>query len=105
MKHARREAGAFCSTVINKTMSGIFPNPPLFPSAGRDARPVCEWVIPARIPERDYARTRKALPPGMPDCVEVQIIRSEEGTERSVAAIYGARAYLVHYEFKPHRGR
>lgn len=84
-------------------MSAIFPNTPLLPSSSRDARPVCEWVIPALIPERDYARTRRALPSGMPDCLEVHVVRSEEGIERSTAAIYGTRAFLIHYEFKPHR--
>lgn len=68
-----------------------------------DARPVCEWVVPALIPERDYARTRRALPSGMPDCLEVHVLRSDDGIERSTAAIYGARAYLIHYECKRYR--
>jgi hypothetical protein len=84
-------------------MSGIFPNAPLFPSASTDARPVREWVMPALIPERDYARMRRALPSGMPDRLEVHVVRSGDGVERATAAIYGARAYLVHYEFKPHQ--
>lgn len=65
--------------------------------------PACEWVMPAFIAKRDHARTCKALPPGMPDCLEVSVIHSDEGTERCTAAIYGARAYLIHYEFKPRR--
>lgn len=52
---------------------------------------------------RDYFRLRKALPPGMPDCLQVSIDHSDEGTERSTAAIYGKDAYLIHYEFKPRR--
>lgn len=81
-------------------MSGIFPNTPVNVSAGTDSRPASAWVMPAFIPKRGYARTCTALPPGMPDCLEVNVIRSEEGTERTTAAIYGARAYLIHYEFK-----
>jgi hypothetical protein len=37
----------------------------------------------------------------MPDCLEVSVLRSAEGIERTTAVIYGARAYLIHYEFKP----
>lgn len=81
-------------------MRGIFPNAPMLPSAASDARPVCEWVMPAFIPQRDYARKRVMLPPGMPDCLEVHVIHSEEGIERSTAVIYGTRAYLIHYEFR-----
>ena len=81
-------------------MSGIFPNAPVFSSATRDAAPVREWVMPAVMPRRDYARTCTALPPGMPDCLEVSVMHSAEGTERTTAVIYGARAYLIHYEFK-----
>lgn len=96
-KHAHQRAFA----ALESMMSAIFPNPPLFPSANSDARPVCEWVMPAHLPERDCVRACRALPPGMPDCVEVQVIRTDEGIERSVAAVYGARAYLVHYAFMP----
>lgn len=46
---------------------------------------------------------RRALPSGMPDRLEVHVVRSGDGVERATAAIYGARAYLVHYEFKPHQ--
>lgn len=58
--------------------------------------------MPAFIPQRDYARTCRPLPPGMPDCLEVHVLHSEEGIERSTAVVYGARAYLIHYELKPH---
>lgn len=81
-------------------MQGIFPNTPLFSSADMDARPVREWIVPALLPARDYVRTRRALPSGMPDCLEVRVIHSPEGVERSTAVIYGAHAYLIHYEFK-----
>ncbi|HJV75424.1 MAG TPA: hypothetical protein VJ654_14455 [Noviherbaspirillum sp.] len=81
-------------------MRGIFPNAPILSSAASDERPVCEWVMPAFIPQRDYARKRVMLPAGMPDCLEVHVIHSEEGIERSTAVIYGAYAYLIHYEFK-----
>ena len=37
----------------------------------------------------------------MPDCLEVVISHSEQGTERCTAAIYGKHAYLIHYQFKP----
>lgn len=81
-------------------MQGIVPNAP-FPSPGKETMPACEWVMPAGISRRDYARTCTALPPGMPDCLEVSVIHSDEGVERSTAVIYGTHAYLIHYEFKP----
>lgn len=81
-------------------MSGLFPD---LPSSGRSVAspPAREWVMPARGLRGDHAHTCKALPHGMPDCLEVQIMHSAEGTERTTAAIYGAHAYLVHFEFKP----
>ncbi len=82
-------------------MREMFPDAPLFSSSQSDSRPVCEWIVPNVMSKRDYARTCKALPPGMPDSLEVRVTRLEEGTERSTAVIYGARAYLIHYEFKP----
>lgn len=81
-------------------MAGFFPSTPLFPSAETDAGPAREWVMPALIPRRAYARTCVKLPPGMPDRLEVHVVHSEEGIERSTAVVYGARAYLVHYEFR-----
>jgi hypothetical protein len=44
------------------------------------------------------------LPAGIPDFLQVNIAHSKEGIERCTAAIYGSRAYVIHYEFKP-RGR
>jgi len=81
-------------------MQGIFPNAPLSSSTQTDARPASEWVMPAFLPERDYARTSRALPAGMPDRLEVHVVHFADGTERSTAVVYGARTYLVHYEFK-----
>jgi hypothetical protein len=80
-------------------MSGIFPKAPAITSTEPDATPVREWVMP--VPKRNYARVCTALPPGMPDCLEVSIVRSGDGVERTTAVIYGRRAYLIHYEFKP----
>lgn len=85
-------------------MSGIFPTMPVFSSAEKDARPVCAWVKPTLLPERDYARTCKALPPGIPDHIEVSVTLTEEGVERSTSVIYGSRVYLIHYAVHP-RGR
>lgn len=83
-------------------MSGFLPYPPLSSRPGSSEASACEWVMPTRAQKGDYAKLRRALPPGMPDCLEVHIIHSDEGVERSTAAVYGAHAYLVHYEFKPH---
>jgi len=81
-------------------MPGMLPRAPLFPSAATQAVPACELPVPA--PRRaDYLRLCKALPPGMPDYLEVSIIHSERGTERSTAAFYGGRAYLIHLAFVP----
>ncbi|RZI40929.1 hypothetical protein EGT07_21780 [Herbaspirillum sp. HC18] len=84
-------------------MSAIFPDAPNFSSKETDSTLVCEWVMPVVIPRRGYARKCVALPPGMPDFLEVSVIHSDEGTERSTAVIYGSRAYLIHYEFTPKR--
>lgn len=81
-------------------MAGIFPNAPHFPSADTGASPAREWVIPAFLPVRNYARKLCVLPPGMPDCLEVHIVQTEEGIERTTAAVYGKRAYVVHYEIR-----
>lgn len=83
-------------------MSGILPYPQLSARTGGANTPSCEWVMPTRAQKGDYAKMRRALPSGMPDCLEVHIIHSTEGVERSTAVIYGEHAYLVHYEFKPH---
>jgi len=82
-------------------MSILFPSAPRFSPALTDAAPVREWVMPALVPKRGYAKACVALPPGMPDCLEVNIVHSAEGTERTTAVMYGQRAYLIHYEFKP----
>lgn len=90
------------SAFIEVTMQGIFPSAPRFSSTDTDARPVCEWIRPALLPERDYARTRRALPSGMPGSLEVHVLHFMDGVERSTVVMYGARAYLVHYEFRRH---
>lgn len=41
---------------------------------------------------------------GMPDCLRVTTVRSEQGSERCAAAIYGAHAYVIHYAFTPDEG-
>lgn len=82
-------------------MHGIIPVTPRIPASEKDCMPVCEWVMPATIAERDYARTCKALPAGMPDCLEAQTVQTDEGIERCTTAIYGRRAYLLHYTFTP----
>lgn len=85
-------------------MQGIFPSVPRFSSTDTDDRPVCEWIRPALLPERDTARTRRSLPSGMPDSLEVHVVHFRDGVERSTVVTYGARAYLVHYEFRRHGG-
>ena len=83
-------------------MLGLFPKAPFIPAAGQGTVPVCEWVMPAPVVRRrDYFSTYKALPSGMPDCLYVSIDYSDEGTGRCTAVIYGDRAYVIHYEFKP----
>lgn len=82
-------------------MAGLIPKTPFIPTAQDDV-PVCEWVMPAHgVQRRDYFRASKALPAGMPDCLAVSIDHCEEGTGRCTAAIYGGRAYVIHYVFSP----
>jgi hypothetical protein len=84
-------------------MSGLFPKAPTISAARQAVIPACEWVMPASaVRRRDYFSTYKALPGGMPDCLQVNIIYSEEGTERCTAAIYGGHPYVIHYEFNRH---
>jgi hypothetical protein len=37
----------------------------------------------------------------MPDKLEVSMIRHNDGVERSTAAYYGGRAYLIHIAMTP----
>ncbi len=83
-------------------MSVIFPQSPYIPAIRQDSLPVCEWVMPAPAMRRDYLNACQALPSGMPDCVDISIVHVEDGIERCTAVIYGRRAYLIHYAFKPH---
>lgn len=69
-------------------MQGIFPSVPRFSSTDTDDRPVCEWIRPALLP----------------DSLEVHVVHFRDGVERSTVVTYGARAYLVHYEFRRHGG-
>ena len=82
-------------------MSILFPAAPRFSPALTEVTPVREWVMPAVVPRFGYAKACVALPPGMPDCLEVSIVRSCEGTERTTAVVYGKRAFLIHYAFTP----
>ncbi|WP_420473950.1 hypothetical protein [Noviherbaspirillum sp. ST9] len=79
----------------------IFPTTPRFPPTVEEAGPVREWVLPSTAPQFGQVKACVALPPGMPDCLEVSIVRSGEGTERTTAVIYGRRAILIHYAFMP----
>jgi hypothetical protein len=49
----------------------------------------------------DLFRLCKALPRGMPDMLEVSVIRHDHGVERSTAAYYGGRVYLIHIGMTP----
>lgn len=81
-------------------MSGLFPKMPILPAAGLQTVPACVWVMPTPATRRrNYASLCKALPPGIPDCLQVSTKLSKEGSERCTAAVYGGRAYLIHYEF------
>ena len=59
-----------------------------------------EWIAPTAL-RRDHYSVFKKLPPGMPDCLRIEIQHGEEGTERCTAAVYGGRAYVIHYELRP----
>ena len=83
-------------------MSGIVLRTPGFPSTGTRATTVCALVLPVPTPGRaDYFRLCKVLPRGMPDKLEVSVIRYDHGVERSTAAYYGGRAYLIHIAMTP----
>jgi len=79
----------------------FIPDAPTIAAGAQASIPACEWVLPASaISRRNAFTVHKTLPPGMPDYLEVNILRLEEGIERCTAAIYADRAYVVHYEFK-----
>ena len=81
-------------------MPGIVPGTPFLPLSGNRSLTVCEFVQPT--PRRaELFKLCKALPPGMPDKLEVSVIRHDHGVERSTAAYYGGRAYLIHIAMKP----
>jgi hypothetical protein len=79
----------------------IFPNAPRSSPLLEDAGPVRERVMPTVAPRFGQVKACVALPPGMPDCLEVNIVHTGEGTERTTAVIYGTRAILIHYAFTP----
>lgn len=81
-------------------MSAIFPNAPVFSFSESYANPVCALIVPANIPERDCVRMCKALPPGMPDYLEMHIVRGKTAIEKSTAVIYGTRAYLIDFRIE-----
>lgn len=84
-------------------MRALFPQAPVHPIAVEQNVPVCEWIMPAHAAwRRDYFSTCKILPPGKPDYLQVNIWRTEQGTERCTSAVYGERAYVVHFEYKAH---
>lgn len=83
-------------------MPGLFPKPPVIPAASQNVVPACEWVMPAAARlQRQHFSLYNALPAGQPDYLDVSINYAPEGTERTTAAVYGNKAYLIHYEFKP----
>jgi hypothetical protein len=85
-----------------RLMSDFFPTSPFIPASRNRTIPACEWIMPApSVQRRDYFSTCKMLPSGTPDYLQVSIGHSEDGMERCTAAIYGNRAYVIHYEFKP----
>lgn len=83
-------------------MSGIVPGAPSFPLSRTRSVAVCELVQPESTPRRAVVFSLcKALPRGMPDKLEVSIIRYDYGVERSTAAYYDGRAYLIHIALTP----
>ena len=80
-------------------MRELFPEPPGLSSARQRPVAVTEWVMPGGSTLRRWVGLHPALPRAMPDCLEVNLIHREEGSERSVAAVYGNRSYLIHLEF------
>jgi hypothetical protein len=86
-------------------MSAIVPGAPSFPFPGTRSVTVCELVQPRKALRRaDLFSLCKALPRGMPDKLEVSVIRHDYGVERSTAAYYGGRAYLIHIAITPAGG-
>lgn len=83
-------------------MPGMLPRAPLFSRALLQGPPACELVLPPAAPRHaDVNRLARWLPPGVPDRLEVSIIRAGNGSERCTAAWYGERAYLIHLAILP----
>ena len=81
-------------------MQRLFPGAAYFPEERLLQRAQHEWIAPAAL-RRDRHSVFKKLPAGKPDCLRVEIQNVEEGTERCTAAVYGGRAYVIHYELTP----
>ncbi|MGV3742899.1 MAG: hypothetical protein ACO1NO_11380 [Burkholderiaceae bacterium] len=81
-------------------MQRLFPGSADFPEERLLQRARHEWIAPAAL-RRDKHSVFKKLPAGKPDCLRVEIQHGEEGTERCTAAVYGDRAYVIHYELRP----
>lgn len=79
-------------------MSRLLPCFPPFETHVRLDRSAHEWIAPAKL-RRNHYDLYKKLPPGKPDLLCVDIQHLEEGVERCTTAVYGERAYVIHYEF------
>jgi hypothetical protein len=84
-------------------MQGLFPSAAYFPQERLLQTALHEWIAPAALRKNHYSVFKK-LPPGMPDCLRVEIRHGEEGTERCTAAVYAGRAYVIHYGLTPRAG-
>jgi hypothetical protein len=83
-------------------MSGIVPGRPAFIASATRSVTVSELVQVRATPRHaDLFKLCKALPRGMPDKLEVSVIRYDHGVERSTAAYYDGRAYLIHIAMTP----
>lgn len=82
-------------------MQRLFSGHPSFLEDQCLRRPSHEWIMPA-VQRTHQLGTYKKLPAGKPDCLCVEVIHFDEGVERCAAAMYKGRAYVIHYEFRPH---
>lgn len=85
-------------------MPALFPKSPFVPAATQHLAPASEWVMPANARlRREHFSLYNVLPAGTPDYLDVSVIHASEGTERTTAAVYGNKTYLIHYEFTPNK--
>ncbi len=82
-------------------MQRLLPSAPSFQEEHLIQRPSHEWIAPS-IERTIHYGVYKKLPAGKPDYLYVDTIHFQEGVERCTAAVYGERAYVIHYEFKAH---